>query len=79
MLFVTSLHRRLPCGMTRTKRASEDKPSASTANSQRQLKDTKLGLQGRSKLDRPKKSGRLDAVVGLYRAKRCGDIAEVVS
>ena len=48
--------------MTRTRRANEDKPSVETADSRRQLKDTKLSLQGRTKLERPKKSGRLSAV-----------------
>lgn len=47
--------------MTRSRRASVDPPHKKVLNSQHQLKDTKLSLRGRSKLDRPKKTGRRGA------------------
>ena len=45
--------------MTRTRRADSAQPARDTADSTKQLKDTKRHLPGKSKLPRPKKSGRI--------------------
>lgn len=47
--------------MTRTRKASVDNPKHETTDSRRQIKSTKLEMPGRTKLDHPKKSGRLSA------------------
>ena len=45
--------------MTRTRRADSAQPAHDTVDSTKQLKDTKRHLPGKSKLPRPKKSGRI--------------------